>query len=49
MAMMLFEITRIMRKGETGDSDLYDVSECLSDIVDRASLLKEEVDKEKRE
>ena len=45
MAMMLFEITRIMRKGESEDSYLYDVSQCLGDIVDRASLLKELVDK----
>jgi len=45
MAMMLFEITRIMRKVETGDGDFSDVSQCLGDIIDRASLLKELVDK----
>jgi len=45
MTMMLFEITRIMKKEKSDISDFYDVSPCLGDIVDRASLLKELMDK----
>jgi len=41
--LMLFEIGKIINKEVLVDSDLYDFTNCIDDIVDRAKLMNEEM------